>query len=66
MGWKDPYESDRYIQIDQSMNITKVTVKSGVGEFFQVPAIKMLKYKKEILTLNIGMKLYMKRVINLP
>ncbi|MDU4117877.1 MAG: type I pullulanase [Clostridium perfringens] len=41
-GWdeKDPYESDRYIQIDPSMNVTKVTVKSGVGEFFQVPAIK--------------------------
>ncbi|MGG5462125.1 type I pullulanase [Clostridium sp. B9] len=41
-GWdeKDPYDSDRYIKIDPSMNVTKVTVKSGVGELFQVPSIK--------------------------
>lgn len=37
---KDAYSSDRYINIDPSMNVTKVTVKSGVGDFFQVPAIK--------------------------
>lgn len=37
---KDPYDSDRYISIDPSMTITKVTVTSGVGEFFQVPAIE--------------------------
>ena len=37
---KDPYDSDRYINIDPSMTVTKVTVTSGVGEFFTVPAIE--------------------------
>lgn len=47
-GWdeKDPYDSDRYIKIDPSMNVTKVTVKSGEGEFFQVPAIKNAEIKE--------------------
>lgn len=41
-GWdvKDPYGSDRYINIDPTMKVTKVKVTSGVGEIFQVPAIK--------------------------
>ncbi|NLK94615.1 MAG: hypothetical protein GX275_05445 [Clostridiales bacterium] len=41
-GWdiKDPYDSDRYINIDPSMKVIKVKVTSGVGEIFQVPAIK--------------------------
>lgn len=36
---KVDYDSDRYIPVDQDMDITKVTVTSGVGDIFVVPAI---------------------------
>ncbi|MDM5228099.1 alpha-amylase family glycosyl hydrolase [Cytobacillus sp. NJ13] len=40
-GWdhKDPYGSDRYIKTGNDKYI-KVVVKSGQGEFYQVPSIK--------------------------
>lgn len=42
---KDSYGSDRYIKIDKSMNLTKVTVNEGVGDIIQVPSIKSAEIK---------------------
>lgn len=59
-GWdeKDPYDSDRYITIDPSMIVTKVTVTSGEEKYHQVPAVNealinngslLLQYRNEEL-----------------
>ena len=38
------YDSDRYINIDESMNVTKVSVTSGKGDIFAIPAIQNEAY----------------------
>src|SRR5690625_4444513 len=51
-GWdeKDAYGEDRYITVDPKQSLTKVIVKSGVGEIYTVPTVDGPVFEQDGLT----------------